>query len=185
MFRWAVVLAMIALLVTGALVAWPQVRGFWLYERTEARILDVIPTVLADGRVQLAIAYEVRRPPAPGSSDRVREWQISWTVADAWFRPMADPIVAASDAEAAIDRWLDAGQAGRRLRVAYRLPQREGAATVSADTVSANTTAANDHDDATFILDETSTATAGRVQLGTSLIGVGLVLALWLLRRNR
>ena len=89
--RLLLLLLGLALVITGSLLAWPQLRRRWLLVRSEARILDVFPTPLDDGTVRLAIAYEYVVPEAPGG--HARNIQIGWQIGDAFFRPMPDPVV--------------------------------------------------------------------------------------------
>jgi len=160
--RLMVIALVLAIVVTGALFAWPQVRGYWLYQRTTARILDVLPQTLDDGRVRLSVAYEYelpRDPKYPG-----RQVSLGWQVGDSFFRPMEDPVVDAARADQVIRKLLDADALSRQLRTVFFV--------------------ANDPVGTAFILDETAAAPTNRLQLGAVLIGIGLLGGIYAWRRG-
>ncbi len=160
--RMAVLIVVLVVMATGALLAWPQVRGYWLYQQAQARILDVLPTTLPDGRVQLAIAYEFDLPRVAGK--RERQVALGWQVGDAFFRPMPDPVVEAARADQVVRDLLDADSQRRRSRTVFFV--------------------ANDPAGTAFILDETAAAPTHRLQLGAVLIGIGLLGGLYAWRRG-
>lgn len=160
--RLAIILAVLAIVVTGALFAWPQVRGYWLYQRTTARILDVLPETLADGRVRLSVAYEFELPRDPKQPGRYIS--LGWQIGDSFFRPMEDPIVEATRSDLIIRKLLDADASGRLFRTVFFT--------------------ANDPVGTAFILDETAAVPTNRLQLGAVLIGIGLLGGLYAWRRG-
>lgn len=152
----------LALMVTGALLAWPQLRGRWLLLRSEARILDVFPTALDDGTVRLAIAYEYLVPQAPGGHEKIM--QLGWRIGDAFFRPMADPVVERERVDEVTRRLLDADHQGAHMRTVYFTT--------------------NDPTGDAFILDETAEVPSKRLQVGAVLVGIGLLVGWQGLRRG-
>ena len=160
--RLVIIALVLAIVVTGALFAWPQVRGYWLYQRTTARILDVLPETLADGRVRLSVAYEYDLPRDP--NQKARQVSLGWQIGDSFFRPMEDPIVEAARADLVIRKLLDADASTRQQRVVFFV--------------------ANDPVGTAFILDETAATPTNRLQLGAVLIGIGLLGGLYAWRRG-
>lgn len=158
-----VLLALVlAIIVTGALLAWPQVRGYWLYQRVPARIIDVLPETLADGRVRLSIIYEFDLPRTANSHER--RTSLGWQIGDQFFRHMDDPVVDAARADQVIRGLLDADASQRHLRTAFLV--------------------ANHPAETAFILDETAAAPARRLQLGAVLVGIGLLGGFYVWRRG-
>jgi hypothetical protein len=160
--RLVLLLMALALVLTGSLLAWPQLRGRWLLERSQARILDVFPTPLDDGTVRLSIAYEYVVPEAPGGHSSTS--QIGWQIGDAFFRPMPDPVVARDRVDEVTRRLLDSDHEGVRMRPVYFLP--------------------NDPEGGAFILDETAEVPSKRLQIGAVLVGIGLLIGFQGLRRG-
>ena len=160
--RLVVSVLVLTLAITGGLLAWPQVRGWWLYQRAPARIIDVLPTVLADRSVRLSILYEFELPRLPGQ--RERHFQMGWQVGDPYFRPMPDPVVEAGRVDQAVRVLLDSDLPDRRWRTVFF--------------------AANDPVGTAFILDETAAVPANRLQIGVVLIGIALVFGLYRWRRS-
>jgi len=160
--RLVVLAVVLAIVITGALFAWPQVRGYWLYQRTTARILDVLPETLPDGRVRLAIAYEYELPRKADAA--VREVSLGWQIGDAFFRPMPDPVIEEARVDQVIRQLLDADSAARQSRIVFF--------------------AANDPVGTAFILDETAPTPTNRLQLGAVLIGLGVLGGIYALRRG-
>ena len=160
--RLVVFVLVLILVITGALLAWPQMRGWWLYQRAPARIIEVLPTVQADGSVRLSILYEFELPRPPGQ--RERHFQMGWQVGDAYFRPMPDPVVEAGRVDQTVRGLLDADLPDRRWRTVFF--------------------AANDPVGTAFILDETAAVPANRLQIGVVLIGIALVFGLYRWRRG-
>ena len=157
-----VIALVLAIVATGGLLAWPQVRGYWLYQRTTARILDVLPETLVDGRVRLSVAYEFDLPRDP--KQKGRQVSLGWQIGDSFFRPMEDPIVDAARADLVIRKLLDADASTRLQRVVFYVP--------------------NDPVATAFILDETAAASTNRLQLGAVLVGIGLLGGLYAWRRG-
>lgn len=160
--RLMVIALVLAIVATGGLLAWPQVRGYWLYQRTTARILDVLPETLVDGRVRLSVAYEFDLPRDP--KQKGRQVSLGWQIGDSFFRPMEDPIVDAARADLVIRKLLDADASTRLQRVVFYVP--------------------NDPVATAFILDETAAASTNRLQLGAVLVGIGLLGGLYAWRRG-
>jgi hypothetical protein len=160
--RLVVSVLVVVLVITGALLAWPQVRGWWLYQRAPARIIDVLPTHLDGGLVRLSILYEYELPRPIGQ--RERHFQMGWQVGDAYFRPMPDPVVEAGRVDQAVRGLLDADQPDRRWRTVFF--------------------AANDPVGTAFILDETAAVPANRLQIGVVLIGIALLFGIYRWRRS-
>ncbi len=160
--RLMIVLLMVIIIITGGLFAWPQVRGYWLFQRTTARILDVIPETQADGRVRLSIAYEYELPRDPKQPQRVVS--LGWQIGDSYFRHMEDPLIDAARVDQITRRLLDADAPSRQLRTVFFV--------------------ANDPVGTAFILDETAAVPAKRLQLGSVLIGIGILGGLYAWRRG-
>ena len=160
--RLLVIAAVCALLVTGGLLAWPQLRGWIFLQRTPARILDVVTTPVGEGKVAIAVAYEYLLPRRPGV--RAREFQIGWQIGDPFFRPIPDPVIEAGRSEAVVRSLLDADQPEPRMRTVFF--------------------AANDPVGTAFILDETALVATHRVQIGAILVGIGILLGFYTWRRR-
>lgn len=160
--RLLVVAGIVALVVTGALLAWPQARGWWLYQRSTARILDVLTEPAPGGLVRLAVLYEYELPRVQGAGERT--WQLSWRLGDAFFRPMPDPLVESGRVDQVVRSLLDAERPDRRLRTVFFT--------------------ANDPVGSAFILDETAAAPSNRLQIGVVLVGIGLIAGLYAWRRS-
>ena len=160
--RVAIIALVLITIITGGLFAWPQVRGYWQFERTTARILDVIPETLADGRVRLSIAYEYDLPRDPQKSQR--QTSLGWQIGDAYFRPMEDPLIESARLDPLTRLLLDADAPARRLRTVFFK--------------------ANDPVGTAFILDESAAAPANRLQFGSVLIGIGLLGGFYAWRRG-
>lgn len=160
--RLIVALVTVALVITGGLLAWPQVRGWWLYQRTTARILDVLPTTRSDGNIDLAIVYEYELPTPvkPGE----RSWVLGWRIGDAYFRTIPDPVVEPERIEQVTRELLDADEPNRHLRQVFF--------------------SANDPEGTAFILDETAAVPANRLQIGTVLMAIGLLAGFYAWRRG-
>jgi hypothetical protein len=161
--RLLVITAVCALLVTGSLLAWPQLRGWIFLQRTPGRILDVVTTPLGDGKVALAIGYEYLLPRRPGV--HAREFQIGWQIGDPFFHPIPDPVVEAGRSEAVVRALLDADQPEPRMRTVFF--------------------ASNDPVGTAFILDETAQDATHRVQIGAILVGIGILLGFYTWRQRR
>jgi hypothetical protein len=116
--RWCLQVALVGL---GLLVGWPQWRGWVLYERAPAVILDVLPTDRGDGTVALAVAYEAELPEGGGlPAGRY----LRWRVCDQRFTPLpGDPVVGALVADDHVRNWLDLDRPGRQVRVAFYRPE--------------------------------------------------------------
>ena len=160
--RLVVLVLVLILMLTGMLLAWPQVRGWWLYQRAPARIIDVLPAALADGSVRLSILYEYELQRQPGQ--RERHFQMGWQVGDAYFRPMPDPVVEAGRVDQLVRGLLDADKPDRLWRTVFF--------------------AANDPVGTAFILDETAAVPANRLQIGVVLISIALVFGIYRWRRG-
>ncbi len=166
------------LIATGALVALPQVKGWFVYERGQGIVLDVFPQDLGDGTVRLSVAWEFTAPGTPaaktggsagagdsagaGGSDGARSW-LSYQLCDGLFRPLAqDPVVAAERADAVMRRWLDEGDQRKHYRTVFYLPEDPGGTAM--------------------IRDESAAQGERRLPLGIALVVVGLG---WLLFGRR
>ena len=160
--RLMIVVLMLIIIITGALFAWPQVRGYWLFQRTTARILDVIPETQPDGRVRLSIAYEYDLPRDPKQPQRVQS--LGWQIGDSYFRHMEDPLIDAARVDQITRLLLDADAPNRQLRTVFFV--------------------ANDPVGTAFILDETAAVPAKRLQLGSVLIGIGILGGFYAWRRG-
>lgn len=151
------VIAIGVLLVVGATLVWHPVMGFWSHQRSEGRILDVIPVPQSDGLVRLRIAFEF---PLRGERGQ-RLLQMGWGVADPRFQPLGDPLVHEERAEGVIRGLMDTDEGRVRSRtVFYRAEDPAGSA---------------------FILDETSERGNRRFPVGLVLLAAAVVwsLSLW------
>ena len=153
-------LALVGLLLAGGALVWPWAVGYLTHERSPGRILDVIPEPLANGRVRLRIAYEF---PVGAGVDGSR-YLLGWGVADAYFRHLGHPDVAAVRAEGVIRDLMDTDRGQVRVRtVFYRAEDPAGTA---------------------VILDETAERPTRRIPIGLVLLGVAVVWSLSLWRRR-
>jgi hypothetical protein len=110
----------LALIITGVLVAWPQIRGWVMLQRAPGVVLEVFPRPLPNGMVALAVAYEFRLPKPGGGQVSY----LSYQLADDRFRPLAgDPQVEPHRVEEVVRAWLDLDEDGRRYRTVFFDPK--------------------------------------------------------------
>ncbi len=150
MTRTLSLLAVIVLMVTGALLVWPQVRGYWTHRRSEGRIIDVLPEQVPGG-VRLRLTYEF---PA-GRTEEGQRRQLGYQVADPFFKPIDDPLLPADRAEGILRRLRDADSGVELRRTVFYQPE--------------------DPAGTAFILDDTVELPRRRLHIGFVLIALGVL----------
>lgn len=150
MSRTLALVAVIVLMITGVLLVWPQVRGYWTHRRSEGRILEVLPEQVPGG-VRLRLVYEF---PAGRTEDGQR-WQLGHQVADPFFKPIDDPLLPADRAEGILRRLRDGDNGVEFRRTVFYQPE--------------------DPAGTAFMLDDTVEQPRRRLHIGFVLIALGVL----------
>ncbi len=104
------------------LLAGPFMWAWATHSTAAGHVLDVFFTPAGEGRIRVSVLYDFEIAGTEGV-----EHAMGWRLADAWCRPIDDPVVIPSQA-AALGRWRPSADRGTGGRVFYDANDRSASA---------------------------------------------------------